>query len=309
MVEKKYFGTDGVRGKFGVYPITCDFVIKLGYAAGKVLAQNGGVALIGRDTRQSGDLLSAALFIGFSNAGVNIIDLGIVPTPAVAILLDKYAADLGLVISASHNPYVDNGIKIFSKNGEKISDQYEYEIEELIDSLEEIPNSLTPGIKTVVENANSQYLDCLSSKITLPDLALERPIIVDCANGAMCEVVNLLSSKLSVDIKMIHASPNGLNINEKCGAVDVKSLRESVIDNKAQMGVAFDGDGDRITIISSDGEIIDGDSILFILAIYFKRIGYDFKGVVGTIMSNLGVEMHLKKCKFPLLGQKLVTVM
>ena len=297
--KRKYFGTDGVRGRYGSHPITIDFAMRLGCAVGVALAKEGAVALIGRDTRRSGEALTSALFAGLSASGVNVVDLGVVPTPAVALLISQESASVGIVVSASHNPHYDNGIKLFSDQGEKVLDKLELEIEEAIDSYGGQNCDVVPGIYRCFKNSVLSYVDMCLYRLKIRSFPQNLNIVVDCANGAMTEVIKTLSQKTNLSLTTVFSEPNGFNINQNCGAVHTEELQKIVCNNKADMGVAFDGDGDRLIFVESSGKIVDGDCILYIIATYLRSLNIEFGGVVGTIMTNLGVELAFKDIGVP----------
>lgn len=291
MSQKKYFGTDGIRGKVGGSVINPEFIKKLGCAIGSVLSAETKTprVLIGRDTRESGESLQNALQDGLLSAGVDVVILGIISTPAVAFLTKKLSAAAGIVISASHNPYDDNGIKIIGQDGFKLSDAAENEIEEKINSSKNIDKNKLE-IVTTFSDAISQYISHCTQLFQSLNLK-NKKIILDCANGATFNCAPEIFSALNADIISIHVKPNGKNINEKCGATDVKSLQEKVLQEKADCGIAFDGDGDRLMMIDHHGEIVDGDEILCILATDETK---KYSGIVGTLMSNLGLEKSVQ---------------
>ena len=294
--ERKYFGTDGVRGKVGQYPITPEFVMKLGWAAGRVLAQGKGRqsrVLIGKDTRISGYMFESALEAGLSAAGVDILLLGPMPTPGVAYLTRTFRADAGIVISASHNPYYDNGIKFFSGDGAKLPDDVELAIEaELDKSMETVaPNALGKAERVV--DAAGRYIEFCKSTIPSRLSFSGFKIVVDCANGATYGMAPLVLEELGAQVISIGAEPNGLNINDNCGSTHPELLQASVVHHRADLGIALDGDGDRLIMVDHNGEVLDGDELLFIIAVArMGRPGFK-KGVVGTVMSNLGLEHAL----------------
>ena len=302
MANRKYFGTDGVRGKVGSYPITPDFALKLGWAAGKVLASQGSkTVLIGKDTRISGYMLESALEAGLAAAGLSAAFTGPMPTPAIAYLTRTFRAEAGIVISASHNPYYDNGIKFFSAQGTKLPD----EIEEAIESMREQPmdcvESAELGKASRINDAAGRYIEFCKS--TFPaHLGLEGyKIVVDCANGATYHIAPNVLRELGADVIEIGCEPNGVNINERCGATDVRALQEKVLETKADLGLAYDGDGDRIMMVDHLGNKVDGDQILFIIAREALRSGQLKGGVVGTLMSNMSLEIALKMLGVPFL--------
>lgn len=295
--KRRYFGTDGVRGKVGEFPITPEFVMKLGWAAGRVLAQGQGgqsKVLIGKDTRISGYMFESALEAGLSAAGVDILLLGPMPTPGVAYLTRTFRAEAGIVISASHNPYYDNGIKFFSGDGTKLADDVEVAIEAELDKVMEIVAPDALGKAGRVVDAAGRYIEfCKStfpSRLSLAGLK----IVVDCAHGATYGIAPLVFEELEATVITIGTEPNGLNINENCGSTSPERLQQVVLEQQADLGVALDGDGDRLIMVDHTGEVVDGDELLFIIAVArLSRPGFK-KGVVGTVMSNLGLEHALK---------------
>ncbi|MBR9897466.1 MAG: phosphoglucosamine mutase [Gammaproteobacteria bacterium] len=302
-MSQKYFGTDGIRGKVGEFPMTPDFVMKLGWAAGVVLAADGTKeVLVGKDTRASGYMLESALEAGLSAAGVNIALAGPIPTPAVAYLASTFRADAGVVISASHNPYYDNGIKFFGRSGAKLGSEQQQAIEEKLQyALEngiECVDSERLGKARRIEDAAGRYIEFC--KGTFPsDLSLEGlTVVVDSANGAAYKVAPSVFEELGAKVINIANTPNGVNINDECGATSLNALSKAVTTNKADLGIAVDGDADRIMFVDSDGDVVDGDEILFLMAREAKQSGYK-GGVVGTLMSNLGLELALKELDIP----------
>ena len=302
MANRKYFGTDGVRGKVGTYPITPDFALKLGWAAGKVLASQGSkMVLIGKDTRISGYMLESALEAGLAAAGLSAAFTGPMPTPAIAYLTRTFRAEAGIVISASHNPYYDNGIKFFSAKGTKLPDEIEEAIEEMLEQPMDCVESAELGKASRINDAAGRYIEFC--KGTFPaHLGLEGyKIVVDCANGATYHIAPNVLRELGAEVIEIGTDPNGLNINEKCGATDVTALQAKVIETKADVGLAYDGDGDRIMMVDHLGNKVDGDQILFIIAREALRSGQLKGGVVGTLMSNMSLEIALKMLGVPFL--------
>lgn len=300
MANRKYFGTDGVRGKVGTYPITPDFALKLGWAAGKVLASQGSrTVLIGKDTRISGYMLESALEAGLAAAGLSAAFTGPMPTPAIAYLTRTFRAEAGIVISASHNPYYDNGIKFFSAQGTKLPDHIEEAIEALLEQSMDCVESADLGKASRINDAAGRYIEFCKS--TFPaHLDLEGyKIVVDCANGATYHIAPNVLRELGAEVIEIGTEPNGININEKCGATDVKALQEKVLETKADVGLAYDGDGDRIMMVDHLGNKVDGDQILFIIAREALRSGQLKGGVVGTLMSNMSLEIALKMLGVP----------
>ena len=307
-MSQNYFGTDGIRGKVGEFPMTPDFVMKLGWAAGVVLAADGTKeVLVGKDTRASGYMLESALEAGLSAAGVNIALAGPIPTPAVAYLASTFRADAGVVISASHNPYHDNGIKFFGRSGAKLCSEQQQAIEKklqyALDNGIECVDSEHLGKARRVEDAAGRYIEFC--KGTFPsELSLEGlTIVVDSANGAAYKVAPSVFEELGAKVIRIANTPNGININNECGATSLDSLSKAVTTNKADLGIAVDGDADRIMFVDSDGDVVDGDEILFLMAREAKQAGYK-GGVVGTLMSNLGLEIALKELDIPFVRTK-----
>ena len=302
MANRKYFGTDGVRGKVGTYPITPDFALKLGWAAGKVLASQGSkMVLIGKDTRISGYMLESALEAGLAAAGLSAAFTGPMPTPAIAYLTRTFRAEAGIVISASHNPYYDNGIKFFSAKGTKLPDEIEEAIETMLEQPMDCVESAELGKASRINDAAGRYIEFC--KGTFPaHLGLEGyKIVVDCANGATYHIAPNVLRELGAEVIEIGTDPNGLNINEKCGATDVTALQAKVVEMKADVGLAYDGDGDRIMMVDHLGNKVDGDQILFIIAREALRSGQLKGGVVGTLMSNMSLEIALKMLGVPFL--------
>ena len=292
---RKYFGTDGIRGPVGTPPITADFVLKLGWAAGKTFSPSGGGnILIGKDTRISGYLFESALEAGLASAGVHVTMLGPMPTPAVAYLTRAVSADAGIVISASHNPFSDNGIKFFSSEGRKLPDEFELEIERLIDEPMTTVASADLGKADRMNDAVGRYVEFC--KTTFPkSLNLKQmKLVVDCAHGATYKIAPAVFQELGAQVIAIGCSPDGLNINEGFGATSPEALAERVIQEGADLGIALDGDGDRLVMVDHLGEVVDGDELLLIIALHQQAKGLLTGGVVGTLMSNLGLEVALK---------------
>ncbi|RLA21030.1 MAG: phosphoglucosamine mutase, partial [Gammaproteobacteria bacterium] len=286
---KKYFGTDGIRGTVGQHPITPDFMLKLGWAAGQVFAKEGkSTVLIGKDTRISGYMFEAALEAGLSAAGVNTLLLGPMPTPAIAYLTRTLRGQAGIVISASHNPYYDNGIKFFSSQGTKLPDEIEHEIEKWMDEPMTTVDSAKLGKATRVEDAAGRYIEFCKSTIPSHMGFSGTKIVVDCAHGSTYHIAPHVFEEIGATVIRIGTEPDGLNINENCGATEPELLREEVLKNEADLGIALDGDGDRLIMVDHLGEVVDGDELLYIIA--KSRIdNKEMNGtVVGTLMSNLG---------------------
>ncbi len=305
---RKYFGTDGVRGRVGEFPMTPDFAMKLGWAAGQVLGAEGvKEVLIGKDTRASGYMLESALEAGFSAAGVNVALVGPLPTPGVAYLTSTFRADAGVVISASHNPFDDNGIKIFGQGGYKLTDAQEQEIENKLHiALEggmECVSSEALGKARRVGDAAGRYIEyckaVLPSTLSLSGLK----IVVDSANGAGYKVAPAVYKELGAEVVSIHDQPNGVNINANCGATSMRSLCTAVLEHEADLGIALDGDADRLMMVDHTGAVVDGDELLFLLAKDAKDAGY-MGGIVGTQMSNLGLEQALAAIEVPFVRAK-----
>lgn len=298
-MARKYFGTDGVRGTIGQAPMTPDFVLKLGWAAGKVLAANGHpLVLIGKDPRISGYMLESALQAGLAAAGVNVRLLGPMPTPAVAYLTRAFRAAAGIVISASHNPYHDNGVKFFSADGMKLPDEIEEEIEAYLDKPLVTVISQDLGKAVRINDAAGRYIEfckrAFPTELSLKGLR----IVVDCANGATYHVAPDVFRELGAEVIAIANEPNGFNINEHCGATDTAELRDNVLKYRADLGLALDGDGDRLIMVDHLGEVVDGDEALAVIA---NERGRDYlqAGVVGTQMSNLGLEQSMARLGIP----------
>lgn len=292
-MKKKYFGTDGIRNQVGKGLIKPDQLLQLGWATGKVLQTKGRASvLIGKDTRISGYMFESALEAGFIAAGVDVLLLGPMPTPAVAYLTQTFSADAGIVISASHNPHSDNGIKFFSEDGQKISDVLELEVERVFEHEIEVVSSAELGRARRVEDAAGRYIEFCKSTYTAKQKLEGLKIVLDCAHGATYHIAPAVFEELGADVVSIGVAPDGLNINQGCGATDITALKEMVLNEKADLGIAFDGDGDRVMMVDSAGRVLDGDLILYILATNSKK---PTPGVVGTVMTNLGLELALKE--------------
>jgi phosphoglucosamine mutase len=297
-MKKRFFGTDGIRGKTGEHPVTPDFFVKLAYATGLVLtkhhkSKNNPSVVIGKDTRISGYMFESALEAGFSAAGVDTYLTGPIPTPGIAYLTQKLDADIGVSITASHNPFGDNGIKIFTKNGTKLSEETEIEIEQLLDEALVLVTTAKLGKARRLDDAYDRYIRfCLNTVSNELDFKHYK-IVIDCANGATYHVAPKIFRSLGAKIITINNSPDGLNINEAAGSDHPESLVQAVKKNQANLGIAFDGDGDRILVVNNDGSIIDGDQILFIILNYFQQQQKLKGGLVGTLMTNLALE---EKC-------------
>ncbi len=306
-MTKKYFGTDGIRGKVGEHFITPDFVMRLGYAAGKVLTSvNSNLAkgahpsvLIGKDTRISGYMLEAALEAGLSAAGVDVLLTGPMPTPAVAYLTRALRAQAGIVISASHNPYYDNGIKFFSSEGAKLADDIEHAIEDELDKPMQVMESAKLGKARRIDDAAGRYIEfCKSTFPNNMDLRGLK-IVLDCAHGATYHVAPDVFHELGAEIIAIGNKPDGLNINEQVGSTHPQALQKTVLEYGADLGIAFDGDGDRVMMVDAKGNLLDGDQLLYIIALGLQAKGELKGGVAGTLMTNLALEHGLQKHNIP----------
>lgn len=294
-MSRKFFGTDGIRGLVGEFPIVPEFALKLGWAAGKVLAAQGNASVvIGKDTRLSGYMLEAALQSGLSAAGVSVRLLGPMPTPAVAHLTRAFHASAGIVISASHNPYYDNGIKFFGATGKKLSDDIETAIEEWLDKPMTIDDSDALGKTLRQEDARGRYIEFCKASFPYHLSLKGLKIVVDCAHGATYHVGPAVFRELGAEVIAVSCEPNGKNINADCGSTHPQTLQAAVLINKADLGIAFDGDGDRIVMVDHTGSVVDGDEIIVMIARARQQEGIDIGGVVGTLMSNLGMEVAIR---------------
>ena len=291
----KYFGTDGIRGACGTYPITPDFMLKLGWAAGKVFAETGrSKIIIGKDTRISGYMFESALQAGLSAAGVDVLLLGPMPTPAIAYLTRTFRADAGIVISASHNGFQDNGIKFFSAQGTKLPDSVEAAIEsQLQEPMECVPAEKLGKAKRI-NDAQGRYIEFCKGTVGPYTSFKGLKIVLDCAHGATYHIAPNVFNELGAEIIPIGIDPDGININEDCGSTSIATVRNLVRQSEADLGIALDGDGDRLIMVDHMGEEVDGDELMFIIAADQKRQGLLEGGVVGTQMSNLGMELGLK---------------
>lgn len=304
--KRKYFGTDGIRGRVGAFPITADFVLKLGWAAGCVLSSNKKHprVVIGKDTRISGYMFESALEAGLSAAGVNIVLLGPMPTPAIAYVTRSLHADAGIVISASHNPYYDNGIKFFGHDGKKLPDELEQEIENYLEKSIETVKSEELGRVMRFNDAPGRYIEfckrSIDSNINLSGIK----IVIDCANGATYHVAPKVFEEMGAEVIEIAVNPDGVNINDHCGATQPKMLQRMVLANNADLGIALDGDGDRLILVDHLGEVVDGDEILFIIAKHLKDTSKLQGGIVGTVMTNLGLEIAFRDANIPFARSK-----
>ena len=295
---RKYFGTDGVRGVANT-ELNCELAYKLGRAGGYVLAQGKDKVkvIVGKDTRVSGDMLEASLISGLMSVGCDVITVGVIPTPGVAYLTKKYEADCGVVISASHNPVEYNGIKFFNKDGYKLDDALELEIENYIDNIEKVdchPVGNKVGRNISVDNAKRDYIDYLKSIIKVDFKGLK--VVLDCANGAAYKVAPIVFAELGANVLTINSQPDGNNINDNCGSTHPERLQKAVLENKADLGLAYDGDADRLIAVDEKGNIIDGDHIMVLSAIYLKRKGKLAQDtLVVTVMSNIGLTIAAKE--------------
>ena len=290
----KYFGTDGIRGRVGEKFMTADFALRLANASAQVLAPKGGTVLIGKDTRISGYMFESALEAGFVSAGINVKLLGPIPTPAIAHLIKKYNAELGIVISASHNSFKDNGIKFFNSHGTKLDDELEVRIEAALEESIKTKKSTDLGRATIDSLARERYQEFCISSYDAEETLTEMKVIFDGANGAGYKVGPRILNELGAQVLSIGCSPNGQNINDNCGSTHPELLQQTVKAVGADVGIALDGDGDRVVMVDENGELLDGDQLLFILAMDFKSRDKLRNPVVGTVLSNIGLEIALK---------------
>ena len=296
-MSRKYFGTDGIRGRVGDAPVTPDFMLKLGWATGKVFASEDGTkptVVIGKDTRVSGYMLESALQAGLVAAGANVKLLGPLPTPGIALLTRTQKADAGIVISASHNPYFDNGIKFFNGQGSKLSDELELQIEAMIDSPMETVDSEQLGKASRIVDAAGRYVEYCKS--TFPDdLSLKgMKLVIDCAHGATYHIAPAVFEELGATTVLIGATPDGYNINDGVGSTEPAALQARVLEEGADIGIAFDGDGDRLQMVNAKGQLLTGDDVLYVLAMHRLANGDSDAGIVGTLMTNMGLELALE---------------
>ncbi|HEY0180857.1 MAG TPA: phosphoglucosamine mutase [Dokdonella sp.] len=303
MSERRYFGTDGIRGRVGEWPITAEFMLKLGRALGSVLARSGTkpVVVIGKDTRVSGYMFESALEAGLAAAGADVRLLGPMPTPAVAYLTRSLRASAGIVISASHNPHQDNGVKFFSASGEKLDDEVEHAIEDELDAPFTTVESAAIGKVVRIEDAATRYAEFCKSTVP-PALTLRGlRIVLDCAHGATYQIAPQVFAELGASVVAIGNRPDGLNINRDCGSTRPQALARAVLDAGADLGIAFDGDGDRVQMVDRNGEIVDGDELLYLLAVDWRQSGRLRGPLVGTLMSNYGLERAMRELDVPFL--------
>lgn len=306
MAKKKYFGTDGIRGRVGQGPITPEFILRLGFAAGHVFAQKVRETedrpprfIIGKDTRISGYMFESALEAGLVAAGADVLLIGPMPTPAIAYLARTFQCDAGIVISASHNPFYDNGIKFFCAEGQKLSDDLEFGIEQAIDMPMQTVDSSDLGRVKRVEDAAGRYIEFCKSTVPMGFNLRGLKVVVDCAHGATYQVAPAVLRELGAEVIAIGADPDGLNINDGVGSTKPELLSQTVVEKGADLGVAFDGDGDRVLFVDDNGAVLDGDSLLYVIAKDRIRTKGGCNGVVGTLMSNLGFEVALRDMGVP----------
>jgi phosphoglucosamine mutase len=299
-MSRKYFGTDGIRGRVGQFPVNPEFCLRLGWAVGTVFAKKGPAhIIIGKDTRISGYMLESVLESGLAAAGANVSLLGPMPTPAIAYLTRTLHADAGIVISASHNPYFDNGIKFFDAQGNKLADEVEIEIEAQLEETMACVDSDRLGKASRISDAAGRYIEFCKATVPRGFSLKGMRIVVDCANGATYHVAPLVFEELGADVKVFGASPDGVNINANCGSTHPQSLQQKVVELRADVGIAFDGDGDRVVMVDREGRLLDGDELLYIIACHRHRKGALPGGVVGTVMSNFGLEKALARQGIP----------
>src|SRR3989344_448828 len=297
---RKYFGTDGIRGRVGDFPITPEFMLKLGWAAGMAFRKQGKCRiLIGKDTRISGYMFESAWEAGLAAAGADVMLLGPMPTPAIAYLTRTFHAEAGIVISASHNPHDDNGIKFFSGKGTKLPDEIEHMIEELLDTPMTVVESSKIGKVSRINDASGRYIEFCKSSVPTGTSFSGLKIVIDCAHGATYKVAPSVFRELGAEVVVLSAHPNGLNINDNCGSTHMGQLQAAVLAEHADLGIAFDGDGDRVLMVDHTGAIVDGDELMFIIARDLHERNRLQGGVVGTLMSNLGLELALGELGIP----------
>jgi phosphoglucosamine mutase len=290
-VSRRYFGTDGIRGRVGQHPITPEFCLRLGWAVGKVFSKHGHAhVLIGKDTRISGYMLESVLESGLASAGADVSLTGPMPTPAIAYLTRTLRADAGIVISASHNPYFDNGIKFFDGRGNKLPDEVELEIEAQLDLDAVCVDSDQLGRAYRVPYAEGRYIEFCKASVSRGFRLRGLSIVLDCAHGATYHVAPSVFEELGAEVSVIGVEPDGVNINRDCGSTHPAALMQAVRDAGADLGIAFDGDGDRVVMVDHTGEVVDGDELLFLIASHRAKTGALRGGVVGTVMSNFGLE-------------------
>ncbi|HEY0720450.1 MAG TPA: phosphoglucosamine mutase [Gammaproteobacteria bacterium] len=304
-MKRNYFGTDGIRGRVGDYPITPEFMLRLGWAAGVVLGRAGrGKVVIGKDTRISGYMFESALEAGLSAAGLDILLLGPMPTPGIAYLTRTLHADAGIVISASHNPFEDNGIKFFSGQGTKLPDEVELAIETELDKPMGMVASSRLGKAQRVSDAAGRYIEFCKSTFPYQSDLKGLKLVVDCANGATYHIAPSVFRELGAQVTTLANQPDGLNINVGCGSTHPEELQRLVVESSADLGIALDGDGDRLIMVDHQGEVVDGDELLFIIARARQQSGQGVNGVVGTLMTNLGAEHAFDAAGIPFVRAK-----
>lgn len=298
-MSRRYFGTDGIRGRVGDYPITPEFCLRLGWAVGKVFAREDPdhepYVLIGKDTRISGYMLESVLESGLVSAGANVSLMGPMPTPAVAYLTRTLRADAGIVISASHNPYYDNGIKFFDAAGNKLADEVELQIEAQLEADMVCVDSHSLGRATRIEDAAGRYIEFCKASVSRGFHLNGMKVVVDCAHGATYHVAPRVLEELGAEVSVIGVRPDGFNINEACGSTAPEALTTQVLEEGADLGIAFDGDGDRVIMVDESGRTVDGDQLVYAIAMHRQRSGLAQAGVVGTLMSNFGLEVALEQ--------------
>ena len=301
-MKKKFFGTDGIRGRVGQYPVTADFVLKLGWAVGRLLNRPSGSkrqVLIGKDTRVSGYMFESALEAGLISAGIEVGMLGPMPTPAIAYLTRALRASAGIVISASHNPYYDNGVKFFGADGYKFSEEIETEVERILDLDQKTMASDCLGKAYRITDADGRYIEFCKGTLPIGCNLNGLRIVVDCAHGATYSVAPKVFKELGADIIQVGTSPDGFNINSGCGSTDIAALQNKVVEVNADFGVALDGDGDRCLMVDNKGVVVDGDELLYIIASHRASTPAGCSGVVGTQMTNAGIEIALRNKRIP----------
>jgi len=299
-MSRKYFGTDGIRGRVGQHPINPEFCLRLGWAVGKVFAKKGPAhIIIGKDTRISGYMLESVLESGLAAAGANVSLTGPMPTPAISYLTRTLRADAGIVISASHNPYYDNGIKFFDGSGNKLADEVELEIEAQLDEQMVCVESELLGRASRLPDAAGRYIEFCKATVPRGFSLRGLRIVIDCAHGATYHVAPRVFEELGADVVVVGGEPNGLNINDECGSTHPQMLQAKVLECRADVGIAFDGDGDRVFLVDREGKLLDGDELIYIIASHRLREGTLQGGVVGTVMSNLGLEKALGVQQIP----------
>ncbi|MCZ6856228.1 MAG: phosphoglucosamine mutase [Gammaproteobacteria bacterium] len=299
-MSRKYFGTDGIRGRVGQHPITPEFCLRLAWAVGKVFSRQGSChILIGKDTRISGYMLESVLESGLASAGANVSLLTVMPTPAIAYLTRTLGADAGIVISASHNAYFDNGIKFFDGDGNKLGDDIELEIEAQLEREMVCVDSDQLGRAARLDDAPGRYIEFCKATVSRGFRLNGLKVVLDCANGATYHVAPRVFEELGADIDLIGGSPNGVNINDDCGSTHPDRIAEKVVAVGADLGIAFDGDGDRVIMVDEAGEVVDGDELLYVIAKHRESTGKLQGGVAGTVMTNFGLERALEEARIP----------